>query len=343
MWTIQCDPRPHELLSSWISRFARVNALSPRHALHALWGARAARCDEDVDRLVTAEQLAILSAASGLPISTLESFSLNSFVGQLSGNSVLAATWILSTGTPGHVRIRYGQQACITCLRSEEPYFRREWRLAFVTACHRHDRRLIDRCANCHAHIGVLDGPWQPYEPWRCWRCGRDLEDPCPEPLQADAADLQRLCLSVLEIGCYRAPSRDISCASFFSNLEAVVRRIHSSGAEPSFVPAEKADIPGGRLAMRFHGHLHRLANLSPRERETLFSYVQQRLDRRGLDPARWLFDDGLGRGPNRGRRRRGRSIGPASTAKLLATRRVDEFPGQLPNEASAAALRDGH
>ena len=49
---------------------------------------------------------------------------------------------------------RYGLQYCLQCLQQDrKPYFRRTWRLAFITMCLTHKTQLLDRCQFCGAGV----------------------------------------------------------------------------------------------------------------------------------------------------------------------------------------------
>jgi len=56
--------------------------------------------------------------------------------------------WVLPIGVYHRVRGRFGLQCCTKCL-AQKPYYRRSWRLGFITICTRHRQRLIDRCPQC--------------------------------------------------------------------------------------------------------------------------------------------------------------------------------------------------
>lgn len=81
-------------------------------------------------------------------------------------------------------RIQFGLQYCPSCLaEDEEPYFRRTWRLAFVTICSNHDRALLDRCPRCRAAVNFHRdelGDVRKFAPTSmtiCYSCNFDLRD----------------------------------------------------------------------------------------------------------------------------------------------------------------------
>ena len=51
-------------------------------------------------------------------------------------------------------RHKFGLQICPLCLAEDkEPFYRKEWRLSWVTVCTRHNSLLLDRCPGCQAPI----------------------------------------------------------------------------------------------------------------------------------------------------------------------------------------------
>src|SRR5438552_475194 len=76
---------------------------------------------------------------------------------RIDGNGV--SPWLLSIGLRGGRRHRPWLQYCPYCLHDDpDPYFRRRWRLTFVTVCPPHRCRLLDRCAACGAPCNIYQG-----------------------------------------------------------------------------------------------------------------------------------------------------------------------------------------
>ena len=79
--------------------------------------------------------------------------------------------------SPGWRRRRQAAwlQFCPQCLaEDEQPYFRREWRLATTIACSRHGSRLLDRCPACGQGLAPFNqASLRPQND--CAACGFDL------------------------------------------------------------------------------------------------------------------------------------------------------------------------
>lgn len=105
--------------------------------------------------------------------------------------------WITAVGLFHRIRRRHGLQYCPDCL-AEAPYFRRTWRLAFVTQCPIHHRVLLDACVRCDAPIVPHRHEWFPT---RCPSCGMDLAHSADDPQHGgeptDDAALASVCQSI--------------------------------------------------------------------------------------------------------------------------------------------------
>jgi hypothetical protein len=146
------------------------------------------------------------------------------------------ASWITPTSAYSHGRHRFGLQFCPQCLREdEEPYFRRRWRLSFVTVCDEHNTPLLDRCPQCGAAVTVykdlprgskqLVGKSLPH----CGSCGVDLREAANRselrPVQPSEIKFQGELLSALDQGWIEV-LQDCPMYShlFFSGLRLMLR-----------------------------------------------------------------------------------------------------------------------
>lgn len=186
-------PVHEELLSSFLSRCARVHGMRPTvfcafhlHP-HAVW-------NRDVDRNASQALMKAVADKAHLQPQDIASMTLRSWeivthqVPPCRIGSSGMAPWITSVGIYHRTRKRYGLQYCPLCLE-EHLVFYRTWRLAFVTVCPTHHVLLRDACDTCGA----------PIIPHRqrvcaryCDRCGGDLcalgRNPAPPSLSVRGA-----------------------------------------------------------------------------------------------------------------------------------------------------------
>jgi hypothetical protein len=110
----------------------------------------------------------------------------------------------MPVGVYHRVRTQYGLQFCPRCLAEDkEPYFRRRWRLAFVTVCVEHGVVLRDRCPRCGAAVNFhrdelgLRNKYAPASMRLCHSCRFDLRtvgggsEVDGREVQTDAAEIQ--------------------------------------------------------------------------------------------------------------------------------------------------------
>jgi hypothetical protein len=169
-------PDHDELLSSFLSRCARVHGMRPTvfcafhlHP-HAVW-------NRDVDRSASPALMKAIADNAHVQPQDIEAMTLRSWESvthpvplERIGSSGMAP-WITAVGIYHRTRKRYGLQYCPRCL-ADHLVFYRTWRLAFVTVCPTHHLLLRDSCEACGAPIIPHR---QRVSARYCDRCGRDL------------------------------------------------------------------------------------------------------------------------------------------------------------------------
>ena len=97
-----------------------------------------------------------------------------------------ARRWILPKGSKNRRPTAAWLQFCPSCLQGDAiPYFRRNWRYAFITACHIHRAQLETHCPSCNLPfdfesydiIHSTEGRIVPLT--ACSHCGIDLRSHC--------------------------------------------------------------------------------------------------------------------------------------------------------------------
>jgi hypothetical protein len=146
LWPLRLPPLPGELFSSWLVRLARCYEMPIENFCQTVWPGQNVWCG-DIDRQIDDAALAFLSRKTGVPLDELFSMTLRAheqYAGVSPGDECARELYVQLGHTHG---IRY----CPGCLGGREPYFRLEWRLAFVTVCPRHRMPLFERCDYCSA------------------------------------------------------------------------------------------------------------------------------------------------------------------------------------------------
>lgn len=167
LWPGRPRPLPGETVSSWLSRTAWSNGLTPAE-LYGVATSGAQIHSRDLDRLAERSLLIRLSAATGISADILADAMVTRWAGHLydAEERHIRLPWLPSVGTE-RTRPSFGQQFCPLCLAEDAaPYFRLGWRLYFVTACRRHRLYLCDRCSGCG----------EPIQPLKTIRTKTDLE-----------------------------------------------------------------------------------------------------------------------------------------------------------------------
>lgn len=142
--------------------------------------------NRDIDKSASADIVQVLSKKTATNINRVWATTLATYAGILyeKHNRFGPASWIMPIGVYHRKRIQFGLQYCPDCLATDrEPYFRRRWRLAFITICESHNRVLNDRCPRCSAAVNFHRdelGDFRKLAPTSmtlCYSCNFDLRD----------------------------------------------------------------------------------------------------------------------------------------------------------------------
>lgn len=176
-WPFRPRPLSDELLSSYLCRLAVGMDLKPITFLNTVFGSAKNLLAQDLDNY--APPLVVDRIASGTLHDNreIEACTLQAYTGILitTHNPKGRNPWLLPTTITNNVRLRSGLQYCPSCLGTDaKPYFRRAWRLAFVTSCTIHGLLLRDRCPHCQAPVHQHASA----SAIHCFKCGGGLCKP---------------------------------------------------------------------------------------------------------------------------------------------------------------------
>ena len=174
-WPVRLKPYNDELLSSWLLRLSRAYGTDPR-CFCATISRHAAFRGDDVDQVTDDHLLKVLADQTATPWAQVSESTLPGYLGFAIRKRPRRGLrpWVLRTGRHDgrHPRLQY----CPYCLQhDEDPYFRRPWRLTFVTTCAQHRCRLLDRCTKCLAPFTIPQGPSATDAITCCMRCQFDV------------------------------------------------------------------------------------------------------------------------------------------------------------------------
>lgn len=156
VWPAHVKPRQDELLSSWLVRLAAAHSLKLHTFCTLVWTRRKQIWNRDIDKCADLSLLDVLVEKTSTPPARAARTTLAAYEGYLyeRHNPYGNTRWIMPVGVYHRTRRRYGLQFCPRCLAEDsDPYYRRAWRLAFITFCERHRSPLLDRCPRCAAAV----------------------------------------------------------------------------------------------------------------------------------------------------------------------------------------------
>ncbi|MDC5821891.1 TniQ family protein [Vibrio europaeus] len=230
-WPAHPQPLPDELFSSWMTRAARCNGQKLR-SFCSMTMPGLKNLAKSIDSFVSPENLVRVSVKMKTSTDSAYQTTLESYSGVLFERASIRTRHkqnILSVGeTHNHL---FYQQYCPLCLLESEPYYRRTWRISFVTVCVRHRCVLHDRCVNCGAPVMVMANDVRrknrAYEGQftDCHCCGTDLKMVVIASADCGVIEDTKQYLDICRKGYFLMPSgKWVYAFSFFTALRHMIR-----------------------------------------------------------------------------------------------------------------------
>jgi len=147
-------PFPDELVTSWLTRLARANALKVQEILTlANEGRRHNLLNHDLDASLPTHVVTGMARLCAIPADEIIGLTLDAKADRLISFEISKTgtrRWTLPVTRRNRKPTSNWIQLCIECLRQDDiPYLRQHWRYAFMTICPTHGCLLIDACPCC--------------------------------------------------------------------------------------------------------------------------------------------------------------------------------------------------
>src|ERR1700749_1042017 len=201
LWPVHLKPKPDELLSSWLVRLAIAHGQKLHTFASITWPPKSI-WNRDIDKSADADIVRVISIKTATNIDRVWATTLVSYAGTIYEKHTRfgPASWIMPVGVYHRKRVQFGLQYCPDCLAEDkEPYFRRRWRLAFITICENHSRLLHDRCPRCGAAVNFHRdelGDFRKLAPTSmtlCYSCNFDLRDTVKDEARSCPVKIEEL------------------------------------------------------------------------------------------------------------------------------------------------------
>ena len=191
-----------------------------------------------------------LSSKSRIPFKKLRDMSLQSYSGYLS-ESIHTNTrnkLIVPIKNRGRINMMKGIRFCPICLKTDEqPYFRKIWRLSFITACQKHKCFLEDSCQSCQLPI-TLYNIKEESAFCLCTSCHKYLWESKPTFIKKNSYGLyaQNKLLTTLNSGTFIFEGCTYYSLAFFPVLNQFTKLIYNSDLHSNTLSHEvmAQDIP---------------------------------------------------------------------------------------------------
>lgn len=292
LWPARTGPQPDELLSSWLVRLAMAHGLKLHTFCSMAWPKKSI-WNRDIDKSADGELIAVLSERTGCGRERVGATTLAAYEGWLyerhnpNGNTL----WVMPVGVYHRTRRNFGLQFCPRCLGEDrEPYYRRSWRLAFITFCEVHHSSLLDRCPKCGEPVNFHRDEMGRRDQamarslTRCHACKFDLRrsESGPITTQADERvfEFQKALAKVMQLGWVEIPPHGAIYSHLYFTVVHHLMRLCAMGEKSAVLrEAVSLEVYEGTPAPRS----------PPTGRDVERMGVAAR--RRALDMARHLLD----------------------------------------------------
>lgn len=239
LWPLHVKPQPDELFSSWLIRLAHAHGYKVETMCRHLFGQGHALWSRDIDKCVSDDVLTKMAAVSGATLEKIRVTTLLALEGYLTEKIVIhgANKWIVPLGIVHRRRKIPGLMYCPVCLQEDHiPYYRRRWRLAFVTVCTKHAIQLLDRCGACGAviaphRVDINSGTFVSSNSLIgcCYACSKPLANSHASPAHSRVVAQQLNFETILECGYARLLDNDsLYSHLFFDGVRALVSGLSS-------------------------------------------------------------------------------------------------------------------
>ena len=179
MIPIRPKPKEDEILSSWLIRCAIANGSDPEGFGGGIWNEYRI-WTRDFDRSLPKSKATSLCKIVGMDYSEITAMTLEPTILRITNTEYLnpktAWPWVIPTGIRNRSKFN-GLHFCAECLRESKPYFKRQWRLSWNTACAEHKTILHVRCPKCHMAFSPHLVTYVDIDIGKCQKCGFDLRE----------------------------------------------------------------------------------------------------------------------------------------------------------------------
>jgi len=189
LWPAHLKPLEDELLSSWLVRLSMAHGTKLHTFCSVVWPGKQI-WNRDIDKSADASIVQTLSDKTAVSRTAVADTTLAAYEGILYEyhNSYGNTLWIMPLGIYHRTHTQFGLQFCPRCLAEDETaYYRRHWRLAFITCCTTHSVVLFDRCQKCRAPVNFHRDEMGTRSKYtsssivRCYACKADLREDIPK------------------------------------------------------------------------------------------------------------------------------------------------------------------
>jgi len=278
-------PLPNELFSSWIVRMAYAHKTHP-HTFENLYLNLTQRLfSKNIDVALDEKTKLLIQKKCrhtvDIHILTMQSYS-----------TFLQEKVIINGFNKWITPLRY----CPKCLRSDKiPYFRKIWRITFLTICFEHQCYLQDKCPQCHTKLDISKMYKNSYSFIHCHQCGFELKESDPNYIHYSHKKYiqnTKEIFTILEQGFVNLHNKIIYSFYFFDAFSQLSKIIFSNNIAITCNNQKILSLIKKRKNYSYSSPVY--TQLTIKEQFMLFDFIMQLFQNYPLNLSKFIYDNKL-------------------------------------------------
>lgn len=203
MLPVKTKPFKNESFISWFCRLSFLNGTDPKGLALYVWN-KDSQLYKDLDRQLSSEEIYKLIKYTQIAYEEIEQLTLYPYIKKVNSSKkdIIYNKWyfLLPLGQKGRIRIN-GTSICPKCLKANNSYISKYWRISWIVVCPIHNLKLISHCPNCQQ--AILPQRLNYFNPniCLCYKCNYDFRKEPTNIINSDLQIFQNKLLSIFTSG----------------------------------------------------------------------------------------------------------------------------------------------
>lgn len=203
MLPIRTNLYKDESFISWFCRLSFLNGTDPQGLALYIWN-QDSQLYKDLDRQLSHEHILKLVNYTRVPYDKILKSTLEPYIQKVNSSfkDTIYNKWyfLLPLGQKGRIRLN-GTSICSKCLKQQDSYINKYWRVTWLIACPIHKLKLITHCPNCDNAILPQKLDYLNPNIYLCNKCHQDFREVKTNIINNDLLEFQNKLLYTFKLG----------------------------------------------------------------------------------------------------------------------------------------------